>query len=63
MIDPNSRHDRELKVAEEFFALSRTATSPFTRDYCRRVAERYLSPHGGLKDRARPPARDLIGAR
>jgi hypothetical protein len=60
MINPNSRHDHELKVAEEFFALSRTATSPFMRDYCRRIAERYLSPQG---DRAGPPPRDLTGTR
>jgi hypothetical protein len=49
MIDPNSRHDRELKVAEEFFALSRTATSPFTRDYCRRIAECYLSSQARIE--------------
>jgi hypothetical protein len=63
MIDLNSRHDRELKVAEEFFALARTAPSPFMRAYCQRVAERYLSPQGELKDRAGPPRRDLTSAR
>jgi hypothetical protein len=49
MIDPNSRHGRELKAAEEFFALARTATSPFMRAYYRRVAQRYLSSQGELK--------------
>jgi hypothetical protein len=54
MIDPNSRHGRELKAADEFFALARTATSPFTRAYYQRVAERYLSSQGELKPMKRP---------
>jgi len=49
MIDPNSRHARELKAAEEFFTLARTAPSPFMRAYYQRVAERYLSSQGELK--------------
>jgi hypothetical protein len=49
MIDPNSRHGRELKAAEEFLALARTATSLFMCAYCQRVAERYLSSQGELK--------------
>jgi hypothetical protein len=49
MIDPLSRVERELKVAEEFFELAKNATSPFMRAYCRRVAERYLSSQGELK--------------
>jgi hypothetical protein len=49
MIDPNSRHGRELKAAEEFFALARTATSSFMRAYYQRVAERYLSSERELK--------------
>jgi hypothetical protein len=49
MIDPNSRHARELKAAEEFFTLARTAFSPFMRAYYQRVAERYLSSQGELK--------------
>jgi hypothetical protein len=40
---------RELKAAEEFFALAKTAPSPFMRSYCQRVAERYLSSQGELK--------------
>ena len=49
MIDPDSRVGRELKAAEEFFALAKTAPSPFMRSYYQRVAERYLSSQGELK--------------
>jgi len=49
MIDPSSRLDRELKAADEFFALARTATSPFMRAYYRRIGERYLSSQGELR--------------
>jgi hypothetical protein len=49
MIDPSSRVGRELKAAEEFFALAKNASSPFMRAYYRRVAERYLSSQGELK--------------
>jgi hypothetical protein len=49
MIDPDSRHGRELKAAEEFFALARITPSPFMRSYYRRVAERYLSSEGELR--------------
>ena len=54
MIDPNSRHARELKAAEEFFTLARTAPSPFMRAYYQRVAERYLSSQGELKSLKTP---------
>jgi hypothetical protein len=44
MIDPLlCKVERELKTAEEFFELAKNANSPFMRDYCRRIAERYLS--------------------
>ena len=49
MIDPLSIVGRELKTAEEFFALAKNANSPFMREYYRRVAERYLSSQGELK--------------
>jgi hypothetical protein len=49
MIDPSSKAGRELKAAEEFFELARTANSPFMRGYYRRVAERYLLSQGELK--------------
>jgi hypothetical protein len=49
MIDPDSRLGRELKAAEEFFASARTAPTPFMRSYYQRVAERYLSSKGELK--------------
>jgi hypothetical protein len=49
MIDPSTRLDRELKAADECFALSRTATSPFMRAYYQRVGERYLSSQGELR--------------
>jgi hypothetical protein len=49
MIEPDGRHDSELKAAEEFFALARIAPSPFMRSYYQRVAERYLSSQGELR--------------
>jgi hypothetical protein len=49
MIDPSSTLGRELKTAEEFFALAKNANSPFMREYYRRVAERYLSSEGEFK--------------
>ena len=52
MIDPG--HDCELKAAEEFFALARTTTVPFMRSYYQRVAERYLSSKGELREAIRP---------
>jgi hypothetical protein len=62
MIDPSSRLGRELKAAEEFFALAKSASSPFMREYYRRVAERYLSSHGELKS-LRKGHRDIAHAR
>jgi hypothetical protein len=49
MIDPDSRVGRELKAADEFFALARAAATPFMRSYYKRVAERYLSSKGDLR--------------
>jgi hypothetical protein len=49
MIDPSSRAGRELKAAEDFFELAKSASSPFLQAYYRRVAERYLSSQGELK--------------
>jgi len=49
MIDPHSRAGRDLKAAEEFFTLAKTAASPFMRAYYWRVAERYLSSDGELR--------------
>ena len=48
MIDPSSTLGRELKAAEDFFALAKSASSPFMRAYYQRVAERYLSSEGEL---------------
>jgi len=50
MIDPDSRHGRDLKAAEEFFALAKTTPIPFMRSYYQRVAERYLSSKGELRE-------------
>jgi hypothetical protein len=49
MIDPDSKVGRELKAADEFFALARAAPNPFMRSYYQRVAERYLSSKGDLR--------------
>jgi hypothetical protein len=54
MIDPESRHGRELKAADEFFALARTTPVPFMRSYYQRVAERYLSSKGELTQATTP---------
>ena len=54
MIDPNSRHGRDLKAAEEFFGLAKTTPVPFVRSYYQRVAERYLSSKGELKSLKSP---------
>ena len=57
MIDPSSRLGRELKAAEDFFELAKSASSPFLQAYYRRVAERYLSTQGELKP-AKGPSQD-----
>jgi hypothetical protein len=49
MIDASSTPARELKAAEDFFELAKSADSPFLRAHYRRVAERYLSSEGELK--------------
>ena len=37
MIDPSSAVGRELKAAEDFFELAKSASSPFLQAYYRRV--------------------------
>jgi hypothetical protein len=59
MIDPDSRLGRELKVAQEFFALAKTAPTPFMRSYYQRVAERYLCSQGELR-MVETPSRSII---
>jgi hypothetical protein len=49
MQDPLSSIDRNVKSADEFFDLAKTATSPFMRAYYQRVAVRYLSSEGELR--------------
>jgi hypothetical protein len=49
MIDPLTKVECELKAAEGFFELAKTAKSPFMQAYYRRVAERYLSSQGEFK--------------
>jgi hypothetical protein len=44
--DPLGRADRHLKIAEKFFGLARSASTPFLRVYYERVAQRYLSSEG-----------------
>jgi hypothetical protein len=55
MIDPDSKHGRDLKAAEEFFAVAKTTPIPFMRSYYHRVAERYLSSKGELREVLRQP--------
>jgi hypothetical protein len=49
MIDPHSRAGGDLKAAEEFYALAKTAASPYVLAYYWRAAVRYLSPEGELR--------------
>jgi hypothetical protein len=53
MQDPLSSIDRNVKSADEFFDLAKTATSPFMRAYYQRVAVRYLSSEGELRAQER----------
>jgi hypothetical protein len=55
MQDPSN--DPYLKAADEFLVLSKTAATPFMRAYYERVALRYLSSEGQMKepDRHRAP--------
>jgi hypothetical protein len=47
-----SRTDRNVEAADEFFDLAKTAPTPFMRAYYERVALRYLSSEGELKAHA-----------
>jgi len=58
MIEPNSRLERDLKAAEEFFEL--TTSSPFMRAYYQRVAERYLSSEGEVRSRHGDTAATIV---
>ena len=49
MIDPDSRVGRDLKAAEDCFALAKRASSLFMRRYYQHVGERYLSSQGELR--------------
>jgi hypothetical protein len=51
MQDPSN--DPYLKAADEFFVLSETAATPLMRAYYERVALRYLSSEGQMKEPAR----------
>jgi hypothetical protein len=55
MLEALGRADRNLKSADEFFDLSRAASSPFLREYYYRVALRYLSTEGELKAASAAP--------
>jgi hypothetical protein len=57
MMDQLSRAERNRKEAAKFSDLSKTATSPFLRDYYRRIAERYLSLEGDWRPSGRQGAR------
>ncbi len=48
MQDPSN--DPHLRAADEFLALSKTAATPFMRAYYERVALRYLSSDGQMKE-------------
>jgi hypothetical protein len=49
MMDPMTRADLYWKESVKHSDLAKSASSPFLRDYYRRVAERYLSSEGELR--------------
>jgi hypothetical protein len=49
--DAMTRADLYSKESTKYFNLAKSASSPFLRDYYRRIAERYLSS----EDELRPP--------
>jgi hypothetical protein len=51
MMDAMTRADLYSKESTKYFNLAKSASSPFLRDYYRRIAERYLSSD----DELRPP--------
>jgi hypothetical protein len=51
MMDAMTRADLYSKESTKYFNLSKSVSSPFLRDYYRRIAERYLSSD----DELRPP--------
>jgi hypothetical protein len=54
--------DRYLKVADEFSDLAKTAPTPFMRAYFERVALRYRSSEGELKEVESAPVSGPSGA-
>jgi hypothetical protein len=53
--------DRYLKAADEFSDLAKTAPTPFMRAYFERVALRYRSSEGELKEGESAPISGLSG--
>jgi hypothetical protein len=53
---PLSNADLYLKVADECSDLAKTAPTPFMRAYFERVALRYRSSEGELKERESAPS-------
>jgi hypothetical protein len=49
MMDAMTRADLYWNESTKYFDLAKSASSPFLRDYYRRVAERYLSSEGELR--------------
>jgi hypothetical protein len=47
--DPLGRAGQNLKLADKFFDLARSASTPFLRTYYERVAQRYLLSEGELE--------------
>jgi hypothetical protein len=54
--------DRYLKAADEFSDLAKTAPTPFMRAYFERVALRYRSSEGELKEGESAPVSGPSGA-
>jgi hypothetical protein len=59
---PVSNADLYLKAADEFSDLAKTAPTPFMRAYFERVALRYRSSEGELKEGESAPISELSGA-
>ena len=58
MMDAMTRADLYSKESTKYFNLAKSASSPFLRDYYRRIAERYLSSD----DELRPPEKNKMPA-
>jgi hypothetical protein len=56
MMDAMTRADLYSKESTKYFELAKSASSPFLRDYYRRIAEGYLTSDDELRPPEKPDA-------